>query len=133
VRARRRSWAHPLLVLYAAPQDGEGGPARSGFVVGRRVGNAVGRNRVKRRLREAVRARQPALVSGMDLVWIARPPIAAADYAAIGAAVGQLLRRARILREKSPGQVGPGTKRPGERAPRGRPPAGHADSAALTT
>jgi ribonuclease P protein component len=121
------------LVLYAAPQEGDGGPTRSGFVVGRRIGNAVARNRVKRRLREAVRARHPALVSGMDLVWIARPPLVAADFAAIGAAVEQLVRRARLMREMSPGQVGPGTKPAGERGARGRPPAGHADSAALTT
>ena len=133
MRARRRSWAHPLLVLYAAPQDGDGAPTRSGFVVGRRIGNAVERNRVKRRLREAVRARSAALASGKDLVWIARPPIVAADFAAVEAAVEQLLRRARLLREMSPGQVGPGSKRPAERAARGRPPAGHADSAALTT
>jgi len=121
------------LVLSAAPQDDGVGPTRCGFVVGRQIGNAVGRNRVKRRLREVVRARYPALPPGMDLVWIARPPIVAADYAAISAAVTGLLRRARLLRESSPGQVGPGSTRPEERLPRGRPPAGHADSAALTT
>jgi len=133
VRAGRRSWTHPLLVLYAAAQEGAAGPTRSGFVVGRRVGNAVARNRVKRRLREAVRAQAPALAPGMDLVWIARPAIVAADFAAILAAVAQLLRRARLLRELDPGQVGPGTKRSAERARRERPPTGHADSAALTT
>lgn len=133
MRARRRSWAHPLLVLYAAPREGEPGPPRSGFVVGRRVGNAVVRNRVKRRLREAVRARSPALVPGVDLVWSARPPIAVADFAAIAAAVEELLRRARLLRDRRPGQVGPATERAAERGARRRPPAGPADAAAMTT
>lgn len=95
VRARRQAWAHPLLVLHVAPNAG--GPTRVGFVVGRRIGKAVVRNRVKRRLREAVRARYAALPAGFDLVWTARPPIAAADFAAIAAAVDQVLRRARLL------------------------------------
>jgi ribonuclease P protein component len=121
------------LVLYAAPRDGEDGPSRSGFVVGRRIGNAVARNRVKRRLREAVRARYAGLASGFDLVWIARPPIATAEFAAIGAGVDEVLRRARLFRAVSPGQGEPGARRSAERAARGRSPAGHADSAALTT
>src|SRR5262245_43762056 len=98
VRARRQSWAHPLLVLYAA--GGSGAPSRSGIVVGRRVGNAVTRNRVKRRIREAVRARYAQLAPGVDLVWIARPAIGAAVYQAVEEAVDVLLRRARVLRDR---------------------------------
>ena len=100
MRARRKSWAHPLLVLYVAPNAG--GPTRVGIVVGRRVGKAVARNRVKRRIREAVRARYAALPAGLDLVWIARPDSATAEYAALAAAVEQVLRRARLLRDEKP-------------------------------
>lgn len=131
MRARRRSWAHPLLVLYAAPN--EGGPTRSGFVVGRRVGNAVVRNRAKRRLREALRARYAALVPGMDLVWIARPPVATAGFRAIAAAVEELLRRARLLRDGSPGPGGPDSGRPPARGGGQGPRTGNADPTALTT
>ncbi len=98
VRARRRSWAHPLLVLYAAENGTE--VTRVGIVAGRWVGNAVTRNRVKRRVREAIRERYDQLVSGYDLVWVARPGLAAADQATLVAAVEQLLRRARLLRER---------------------------------
>jgi ribonuclease P protein component len=98
VRARRRSWAHPLLVLYVAPQEGERGPSRSGFVVGRRVGNAVVRNRVKRRLREAIRRRLWKTQPGWDMILIARPEAADAEYAALADEVHELLRRARLLR-----------------------------------
>ena len=98
VRARRRSWAHPLLVLYVA--ENELDVTRVGLVVGRRIGKAVTRNRVKRRLREAVRLRYPALASGLDLVLIARPPVASADYAAISLAVDDLVRRARVRRHR---------------------------------
>ncbi len=95
VRAAKRSWAHPLLVLFAAPSEL---PAtRLGVSVGKRVGNAVVRNRVRRRLREAVRLRRPDLRPGHDLVFIARPASAEADWPALRAAAEQLLRRARIL------------------------------------
>ena len=98
VRVQRRSWAHPLLVLYVAPNAQD--DTRVGIVTGRRVGNAVVRNRVKRRIREAVRARYATLVGGVDLVWIARQSSAAADFADIADAVDQLVRRARLLRPR---------------------------------
>jgi ribonuclease P protein component len=96
VRARRRSWAHPLLVLYAA--DSPVGVSRVGFVVGRRVGKATVRNAVKRRLREAMRARYPRLTRPVDLVWVARPGSGAVDFWTLDAAVEQLLQAARLLR-----------------------------------
>jgi ribonuclease P protein component len=95
VRARRRSWGHPLLVLYVAPNDVQ--TTRLGISVGRRVGNAVVRNRVKRRVREAVRHRHAELASGYDLVFIARAPAATADWPALRDATEDLLRRARLL------------------------------------
>ena len=132
MRARRQSWAHPLLVLYAAAN--EGGPTRAGFVVGRRIGKAVVRNRVKRRLREAVRALYPKLAAGTDLVWIARPPSATADYATLAGAVEHLLRRARLLRDRPPGQGRPGADKQEQRgSPGAQAPAGNVDPAALTT
>jgi ribonuclease P protein component len=118
--------------LYAAAN--EGGPTRAGFVVGRRTGKAVVRNRVKRRLREAVRALYSRLAPGTDLVWIARPPSATADYATLAGAVEHLLRRARLLRDRPPGPRGPGVAKQEPRAtPRPQPSAGSADPAALTT
>jgi len=101
VRAQRRSWGHPLLVLYVAPNDGQ--PTRLGISVGRRVGNAVVRNRVKRRVREAVRHRHAEIVPGHDLVFIARAPAATADWSALRDAAEELLRRARLL--SAPGRA----------------------------
>ena len=66
------------LVLHLACPDGEV-PPRIGFVVSRAVGNAVTRNRVKRRLRELVR--ELSLPSGSLLVVRALPPSAGASYA----------------------------------------------------
>jgi ribonuclease P protein component len=95
VRAVRRSWGHPLLVLYVAPNDEP--TTRLGISVGKRVGKAVVRNRVKRRVREAVRHRHTDLLPGFDLVFIARAPAATADWPALRAAADELLQRSRVL------------------------------------
>ncbi len=65
---------------------------RAGFVVPRSVGGAVVRNRVKRRLRELVRART-AMLAGRDVVVRALPASAAADFAALGRDLDSALSR----------------------------------------
>lgn len=94
VRAAGRSWAMPLLVLYALPN--EEGVTRVGFSVGKRIGNAVARNRNKRLLREAVRLRFSSVKQGYDLILIARAPIATASFSEVAAAVDLLLRRSQL-------------------------------------
>lgn len=59
---------------------GPPGPARLGVTVSSTVGNAVVRNRVKRRLRELFRARADTLPKGIELVVIARQSAAEADF-----------------------------------------------------
>jgi ribonuclease P protein component len=73
-------------------------PARIGFSVNKRVGGAVKRNRVKRRLREAVRRRLWKTQPGWDMIFIARPEAADADYADLANEAHDLLIRARLLR-----------------------------------
>ncbi len=71
---------------------------RCGFSVSRRVGSAVVRNRVKRRLREIMRL--TPLPPGWDIVFIARPRVAAARYDNIEKSVRGLLTRAGLLTGK---------------------------------
>jgi ribonuclease P protein component len=82
-----------LLVVRARPR--EQGPARFGFAVGKAVGGAVVRNRVKRRLRAACDTLPVA--EGLDIVIGARAAAANADYAALRQSLLTLLRRAGAL------------------------------------
>jgi ribonuclease P protein component len=68
-------------------------PARAGFVVGKVVGPAVVRNRVRRRLRHLVAARLDRLQPGTLLVVRATPPAATASYASLGDALDRVLDR----------------------------------------
>lgn len=96
VRANGKSWAHPLLVLVAAPNKLE--LTRCGFSVGKRMGKAHTRNRIKRMVREAVRVRHAGVKPGYDLVWIARTALTdKTDFWEIDRTVESLLRRARLL------------------------------------
>lgn len=102
VRRCGRSWGHSLLVLYAArPGAGappeHGAPTRVGVTVGRGVGGAVVRNRVRRRIREAVRVRYDCVAPGWDLVFVARGASAEAGGDELARAVETLLARAGLL------------------------------------
>jgi len=102
IYARGRSHVHGLAVIYAMRRTGESVQAapgrRIGFVVSKKQGDAVVRNRIKRRLREAVRLRLADLRDEpFDLIFVGRSRLKSADWAEVQAAVEELLRRANLL------------------------------------
>lgn len=69
------------MTLFFLPQA-EGG-SRIGFTVGRVLGGAVERNRIKRRLREAVRRERGRLRTAVDLVVNPKKSVERAEFAEI--------------------------------------------------
>lgn len=82
-----------LSVLKAEPDT----ETRIGLITSRRVGGAVVRNRIRRRLREVVRAVRPRLRPGFWLVIVARHSAAEAGFDALRAEWLQLAQRSALL------------------------------------
>ena len=97
VYTKGRPWSNDLVVLKALPN--ELGISRYGFAVGKRLGKAVVRNRVKRLLREG--ARSIPVKDGWDMVFVARQQAVAADYHTLKRAMEELLSQARLVDEVS--------------------------------
>ena len=70
---------------------------RFGLSTGRKLGGAVVRNRVRRRLREALGVMAPSFQPGWDVLIIARPAIVEADHETLVGALRRLLHRGGVL------------------------------------
>jgi ribonuclease P protein component len=91
---RGRARSNPLLVLRSL-QTGRT-ETRIGLSTPRTLGDAVQRNRVRRRLRELARGRIGRIGPGWDLLLIARPLATRASWEELGTALDELLRRSGI-------------------------------------
>jgi ribonuclease P protein component len=82
IAAQRRKWATPGLILQAAPSPHmEADAIRVGFTCSKKVGNAVARNRARRRLKAAVSELFPDLAAaGLDYVVIGRTETVTRPY-----------------------------------------------------
>ena len=98
VRRLGKSYAHPFLVLIKHPNQDE--ISRFGVAASRSVGNAVKRNRAKRRIREIIRPRISSIINGWDIIFLARHAIQNASYTELQAALDELITRAGLQKDQ---------------------------------
>ena len=70
------------------------GYTRAGFSLNKKVGNAVTRNRVKRRLREIYKLSYDKLKPGFDMVIVAKPTTAEVDFKTLRSSYYHVIRKA---------------------------------------
>ena len=95
VRRFGKSYAHPLVVLIAHPNELQ--QVRIGVAAGKSLGGAVVRNRAKRLLRAAAAPLAPSIHSGHDLVLLARRPMNQAKSPQVKSVLETLFKRAKLI------------------------------------
>lgn len=97
VQDRGQKITADCVLALVLPNRQPEGTTRLGLTVSSKVGNAVVRNRIRRRFRELFRLRRAQLPKGLDMVLIARSSAATADWPAFVRAfdrvVSELARR----------------------------------------
>ena len=88
-------FANSYLVLYA--RKNHSATNRVGITVGKKLGHAVQRNRVRRRLREIYRLEEARFAAGWDIVVVARSRCLTADFSKLTQAYLSLAGKAGIL------------------------------------
>lgn len=95
IQSQSSSRAHPLLLLRYRRNGLE--RTRYGISTGRRVGSAVVRNGIRRRLRSILRVLDSDVERGFDILLVARPAAATVKQSELDAVLRQLLKRSSLL------------------------------------
>ena len=95
VKSKNQTVYHRLLILVYAQSELD--ISRTAVVASKKVGNAVKRNRVRRRIWAAVDQQWNEIKPGWDLIFYSRSAIVNADYSEILNAVKHLLGQAGVI------------------------------------
>ncbi len=96
--AKGRSAVSPVVVVYC--RRSPTGTGRVGFTVSTKLGGAVRRNRIRRRLREVYRLALPRLSPGWDMILVARGRTCAAPFPALQSAFQRCCRELGLWRDE---------------------------------
>jgi ribonuclease P protein component len=99
-RQGKRHFSRSMTFFYLGRDAAEKTGPRVGFTVGRVLGGAVDRNRMRRRLREAVRRNLPGLSAGVDVVINPKKSVLTADFPEL---MGEVERAFQVIETTSPG------------------------------
>lgn len=97
VYGKGRTVVDGMSVFYILGDQGES--LKIGMAVGKKLGCAVVRNRIKRLMREVFRKHKGKLKQGYHIVWVARRKLAKADYKTFERVFLRLAKRAALLQE----------------------------------
>ncbi|HHW06797.1 MAG TPA: ribonuclease P protein component [Clostridia bacterium] len=96
VYSRGRSYVGYYLVLYV--KENQSDQTRIGFTVSKKIGKAVVRNRIKRKLREVCRLNLDRFAKGYDIIFVARKKIKGIRYHLVEQEIEKLCTRAGLWR-----------------------------------
>lgn len=99
VRNTGKAYAHPLFVLIYVPNSSN--QTHVGVAAGRSIGNAVQRNRAKRRLRACIQPWLKQLMPGLDIILIARKPLLNAPFDHLAKALAKALQTNHMLLDEN--------------------------------
>lgn len=91
-----RSVVDSMSVMYVLPNEEKN--IKIGFAVGKKMGSAVTRNRVKRLMREVFRHRKAELKDSVQIIWVARKKLVEADIYTYERIFMRLAKRAGLLK-----------------------------------
>lgn len=96
VYTKGRSVVDSMSVMYVI--NNEDASLKIGFAVGKKMGNAVVRNRIKRLMREVFRKRRSELKESTKIIWVARKKLATASIDTYDRIFMRLVKRAGLLK-----------------------------------
>lgn len=93
------SYATSFLVLYWLSNQKKYN--RFGFSISKKIGNAVTRNKLRRRLKEIIRFNEKNMVNGYDFIFIARKPVVKLEFIRLKKDVFKLFKKANVWSQES--------------------------------